>query len=68
MAQRPNGATTAVTTSGVAAPTASNPVWLKLVGSNGTYTGYYSLNGSTWTQVGSTSLTFSNAAYLAGLA
>ncbi len=61
------GSTSAVTTGGVAGPTASNPVWLKLVGSNGTYTGYYSLNGSTWNEVGATSLTFTNAAYLAGL-
>ncbi len=42
-------------------------MWLKLVGSNGVYTGYYSLNGSTWNEVGATSLTFTNAAYLAGL-
>ena len=61
------GSTSAVTTGGIGGPSASNPVWLKLVGSNGTYTGYYSLNGSTWNEVGSTSLTFTNAGYLAGL-
>ena len=33
---------------GIAAPTASNPVWLKLVKSGSNYAGYYSLNGSTW--------------------
>ena len=51
----------------MAAPTASNPVWLKLVKNGSTYTGYYSLNGSAWTLVGSTSVTFSNATCLAGL-
>ena len=31
----------------------TTPVWLELVCSNGTYTGSYSMNGSTWVQVGS---------------
>ncbi len=52
----------------VAAPSASNPVWLKLVNSGSTYTGYYSPDGITWLEVGSTSVTFSNSNYLAGLA
>ena len=62
------GATYSTTIAGVAAPSASNPVWVMLVKSGNTYMGYYSLNGSTWTEVGSTSVTFSNVGYLAGLA
>jgi regulation of enolase protein 1 (concanavalin A-like superfamily) len=34
------------------------PVWLKLVRSGSTVTGSISTNGSTWTQVGSTTITF----------
>ena len=52
----------------VAAPTAANPVWVMLVKSGSLYTGYYSHDGSTWTEVGSISLNFSNSSYLAGLA
>ncbi len=63
------GAECALSTMGsVAAPSASNPVWLKLVNSGSTYTGYYSPDGITWLEVGSTSVTFSNSDYLAGLA
>ena len=39
-----------------------------LVKSGSLYTGYYSHDGSTWTEVGSISLNFSNSSYLAGLA
>ena len=53
---------------GIAGPSAANPVWVKLVNSGGNFTGYYSLDGATWTQVGSVSLTFTNSSYLAGLA
>ena len=53
---------------GVGAPSASHPVWLKLVKNGSNYAGYYSLNGTSWTEVGSTVVTFSNAEYLAGLA
>jgi hypothetical protein len=35
----------------------SAPFWVKLVRSGGTFTGYCSPNGTTWTQVGSTTLT-----------
>ena len=48
--------------SGVAAP-----AWVKLVRSGNTFTGYYSLNGTTWTQVGSRTATMGSTA-LAGLA
>ena len=43
----------------------SAPYWVKLVRSGSTFTGYCSANGTTWTQVGSTTLT--NIAYI-GLA
>ena len=43
----------------------TTPVWLELVCSNGTYTGSYSLNGSTWVQVGSQSVAL-NSTVLAG--
>jgi fibronectin type 3 domain-containing protein/regulation of enolase protein 1 (concanavalin A-like superfamily) len=45
----------------------SVPYWVKLVRSATTFTGYYSSNGTTWTQVGSTTLTNISTAYL-GLA
>ncbi len=48
--------------SGVAAP-----YWVKLVRSGNTITGYYSSNGTTWTQQGSTSLSFGAGAII-GLA
>jgi plastocyanin len=37
----------------------SAPIWLKLVRSGNTFSGYYSTNGTTWTQVGS-SVTYSD--------
>ncbi len=43
------------------------PYWVKLVGSGGTFTGYSSPNGTSWTQVGSTTLTNISKAYI-GLA
>jgi glucose/arabinose dehydrogenase len=42
------------------------PVWLKLVRSNATFTGSYSTDGGTWTQVSSQSVTMNNTV-LAGL-
>ncbi len=53
---------------GVATPTATNPVWLQLVKAGSTFRGYYSTNGSTWMQVGTTNVALSNSSYLAGLA
>ena len=35
----------------------SAPYWVKLVRSGNTFTGYCSPNGTTWTQLGSTTLT-----------
>ncbi|MBU6408951.1 MAG: DUF1349 domain-containing protein [Verrucomicrobia bacterium] len=43
------------------------PQWVKLVRSGSTFTGYYSADGSTWTQIASTNLTMAASA-LAGLA
>jgi regulation of enolase protein 1 (concanavalin A-like superfamily) len=43
------------------------PYWVKLVRSGSTFTGYNSADGSTWTQVGTTSFTMATAG-LAGLA
>ena len=36
------------------------PVWLELVRSNGTFTGYYSTSGNNWVQVGSQSVALNN--------
>jgi alpha-galactosidase len=38
----------------------TGPVWLKLARSGGTLTGYYSTNGTAWTSIGSTSVTFTS--------
>ena len=43
------------------------PYWVKLVGSGGTFTGYYSSDGVSWTQFESATLTLSSTVY-AGLA
>src|SRR6185312_14479215 len=44
----------------------TTPVWVKLVRSAGTFTGSYSINGSTWVQVSSQSVTMNNSV-MAGL-
>ncbi len=62
------GSSSTIQVAGVGAPSASHPVWLKLVKNGSNYAGYYSLNGTSWTEVGSTVVTLSNAEYLAGLA
>jgi aryl-phospho-beta-D-glucosidase BglC (GH1 family) len=55
--------------SSVPAPTPLAPVWVQLVVIDGTFTAYYSTDGSTWIQVGSSqTFNFSNSTYLAGLA
>ena len=54
--------------SGVATPTPSSPVWLKLVKSGAAFTGYYSTDGAVWTAVGSTNVGFSSSSYFGGLA
>ncbi len=62
------GSSVGTTTRGIGAPSAANPVWLKLVKTGTTYTGSYSLNGTTWTQIGTVTASFSNANFRAGLA
>ena len=44
------------------------PVWVKLVRSGNNFSGYYSTNGVTWTQCGSTRTIHLNNTALAGLA
>ncbi len=46
--------TTGATTTYQGIPEGALPYWLKLVRSGGTFSGYYSANGTNWTQVGST--------------
>jgi hypothetical protein len=47
---------------------ASNPLWLMIVKSSGnTYTGYYSISGSAWTQVGTATVNFTNSNYQYGM-
>jgi predicted alpha-1,2-mannosidase len=54
---------------GVPPPSASNPVWLQLVKSGTSYSGFYSTDGSNWAPVGApVTVSFSNSVYLAGLA
>ncbi|MGD0655260.1 MAG: hypothetical protein ABSA16_13015 [Thermoguttaceae bacterium] len=44
------------------------PIWLKLVRSGSSFSGYYSTDGTTWTQVGSTQTISMNTLTLGGLA
>ncbi len=46
----------------------TTPAWVQLVRSGNSFSGYYSTDGSTWTLIGSTAITFSNTSILAGLA
>jgi hypothetical protein len=68
-----NGATfqyraaTGGTTSNVVSGGPVAPYWLKLVRTGNTFTSYISSNGTTWTLLGSTSVSMSSAAYI-GLA
>ncbi len=54
-------------TSKVTGATAAVPVWIRLVRQGNTFRGYRSANGSTWTQVASTSLRLPSNTYV-GLA
>ena len=63
-----NGQCGSLSVGGIPAPSSSSPVWVKLVKSGSTFTGYCSTDGSTWSNIGSTTVSFSNSAYLAGLA
>jgi len=57
------GSTTTSSSSGHAVP-----VWLKLVRHGSTITGYYSTNGTTWTQQSSATVTLAGSTALVGLA
>ena len=57
-----NGSTVNTATGGLSAP-----YWVKLVRSGNTFTGYYSPNGTSWTQLGSATITMTSTVY-AGLA
>ena len=46
----------------------SSPVWVRLVRSGNQFTAYYSLNGTSWTQVGTTQTVTMPTSALAGLA
>jgi RHS repeat-associated protein len=50
------------------ASTTTMPMWVKVVYSSGVATGYYSTNGTAWTQVGSSESVSLPSTYLAGLA
>jgi hypothetical protein len=51
----------------ILSPSAAAPVWLKLVRAGNVFTAYYSTNGTTYTQVGTQTITLSTS-LLAGLA
>ncbi|MGE5357495.1 MAG: phospholipase D-like domain-containing protein [Bacteroidales bacterium] len=55
---------TGASTTWLAGATQAFPAWLKLVRSGSTVTGYVSSNGSTWSTVGSTSVTMASSAYM----
>ena len=63
------GDTATEVVSGVPAPSASNPVWVELIKSGTSYSGFYSTDGSNWIPVGGpVTVSFSNDVFLAGLA
>ena len=62
-----NATSGAIATIMVAGKTA--PLWTRVIDNNGTFSGYYSTNGSSWTLIGSASPTnLSTGSILAGLA
>jgi hypothetical protein len=61
-----NGSSTSATTNGTGSSIAV-PYWVKLTRVGNTFTGYHSPDGSTWTQIGSASITMATSAYI-GLA
>jgi hypothetical protein len=63
-----NGATASYT---VSLSPGGSPVWVRLIrngSSSNQFSAYYSLNGTSWTQVGTTQTVTMSSAYLAGLA
>lgn len=62
-------AAASINLSGVPAPTAAKPLWLKLVKTRNRYQGYYSSDGVAWKLIGSTRMSaLPSSAFLAGLA
>ena len=59
--------TTGGGTSSTSGPAATAPYWVKLVRAGSTLTGYASSDGTTWTQVGSTTISMASSVYI-GLA
>jgi aryl-phospho-beta-D-glucosidase BglC (GH1 family) len=63
------GSCGSVQIAGIPAPTPTNPLWVELVKSGSIFSAYYSTDGSTWAQIGSSqTIGFDNHRYLAGLA
>ena len=54
------GSTTSATIAGTACGNGTAPVWVKITRSGSTLTGFCSANGSSWTQVGTTSISLSS--------
>jgi fibronectin type 3 domain-containing protein/regulation of enolase protein 1 (concanavalin A-like superfamily) len=49
-------------TSTTEGPSITAPCWVRLVRSGSTFTGYYSIDGTTWTSIGSSSITMASSA------
>ncbi len=62
------GTATSSSITGISIPTTSSPIWLKLVRSGQGFTGSYSTNGSSYTQIGSTQTFAMEVNTLGGLA
>ena len=58
-----NGSSTSATTNGTGSSIVV-PYWVKLTRVGNTFTGYHSPDGSTWTQIGSASITMATNAYI----
>ena len=56
------------TVTGISIPTGSSPIYLKLTRSGQAFSGYYSTNGSSYTQIGSTQTFAMEVATLGGMA
>lgn len=56
--------TTGATTGGSRAASLVAPYWIRLVRNGNTFTGYYSVDGVTWTQQGTTTISMASSAYI----
>ena len=59
---------TSGSTSSATASSLTAPVWVKLVRASGTFSAYYSTDGSSWTQIGTGQSISMGSTYLTGLA